>query len=173
MQLSQGAIDIRVVDLARSWLMPSGNIRDVDQADPVDIFFEFFDQVPAGALLMIEVVQHLDVGAVDRAHDLKSVLHRRQEDRRIFDQVDRLDDNIDPVFGGHVGGSLQVVDSGRELRLWVHTFELFAGLDVDLRSFKRVGNMAVLLHPRHELLGLVRNGEAGLQTAQHIDHHAQ
>jgi hypothetical protein len=38
-QFSQAAIDIRVVNLTRPWLMPSWNIRDVNQTYPLDVFF--------------------------------------------------------------------------------------------------------------------------------------
>src|SRR6185437_7135045 len=107
--------------------MPSGNVRNVNQTDPLDIFFELLDKISATALLMVKVVQHLDVGPVDRAHDLKSVLHRREKDLRIFDQIDRLDHNIDPVLSSHIGGSLQIVDRGGELSLRIDTLKPFAG----------------------------------------------
>src|SRR6185503_19089417 len=61
-QLRQGAIDVGVIDLSGAGLVASGNVCDVDQADPVDVVFELLDQVSARALLVVEVVQHLDVG---------------------------------------------------------------------------------------------------------------
>ena len=61
-----------------------GDVGDVNQPHPVEGLLGLLDQAPEGALLMVEVVEHLHIGTIDFAHDLKSVTGRRKKDRGIL-----------------------------------------------------------------------------------------
>ena len=56
-QLTEAAVDIRVVDLAGARLMPSGDIGYMDQTDLRDIGAQLLDQIPVLSLLMVPKVQ--------------------------------------------------------------------------------------------------------------------
>ncbi len=65
LQFSQLAVDIAVVDFARSWLMTPGNVGNVHQPRVLDIFLQLLDQIAFGDLFVKEVVQELNLRMID------------------------------------------------------------------------------------------------------------
>src|SRR5216683_2950274 len=89
-QICQLAVNIEVVNLTRAWFMSPRNIRNMNQSSLSDILLELFYQISELALLMIDVIEHPDIGAVDRRGDFKRLSHTIQIDRGILNPVDRF-----------------------------------------------------------------------------------
>src|SRR6266852_5914861 len=90
-ELSKFAIDVAEVHLARAGLVASGNIGDMNEADTLDVVFELFDEVPVGALLVVEVVQHPNGGVIHGPDDRERFGHAVEIDGGILQAIDRLD----------------------------------------------------------------------------------
>ena len=87
-KVSQFAIDIRKIDLARPGFMTPRHVRNVDQSYFADILFELLDQIAFRDLLMKEVVQELHSRMVHLADNLEPLGHRRKVILRILLRID-------------------------------------------------------------------------------------
>ena len=109
-ELSEFPINVAEVHLARPGLVASGNIGDVDEADPLDVVFELFDDVPVGALLVVEVLQHPNGGAVHGPGDGERFSHTIEIDGGILQAIDRLDHADESRINEHLCSTLERVD---------------------------------------------------------------
>src|SRR5438034_5344754 len=61
-QFGELAENVGIVDFTGAGVVAAGNVRNVDDGDEIDVFFELGDKITGGNLLVEEIVEKLDVG---------------------------------------------------------------------------------------------------------------
>ena len=122
LQPGEGAIDIRVVDLACSRLVPTGNVGHVHQSDHVDILLDLLDQVSLGDLFVKQVVEKLHARMIHGAHNLDRFGGGLQIVLRVFFGVDAFKQQshglvVDLTPFDDLGGALEGLDRALVLLL--------------------------------------------------------
>ena len=120
--------DVGVVDLARAELVAAGHVGRVEVADEIDVLRDVLDQVAFHDLLVVDVVEELDGGAVHGAADVEALERRPQVVALVVEQgVEGLDDEghagvlAGLGHGGHaVDDALVLLVAGHALLLVAH-----------------------------------------------------
>src|SRR6202011_4072150 len=109
-QLADFAENVRVIDFPGAGFVTAWNVRDVQQANDIKIFFEFGDEVAFSDLLVKKIVEEFDTGMGDFAHDLKAFSGGSEKVFGIFDGVDIFEKDFHILRGGCVAQALKGID---------------------------------------------------------------
>src|SRR5207248_9054268 len=162
-----------LVDFAGSGVVAAGNVGDVDEADKIDVFLEFFDEIAFGDLLVEEIVEKLDVRIAGGTDNVKTFCGAGQKIFGIFFRVDVFNEQLDLVFGGDIGTALKRFDAVGVHLLRREAGNLVAGLHDEARAvqFAHGGNEIAKGLEKSFTLGSVRKRKP--HAAGAIELHAQ
>jgi len=94
-----------------------GNIRDMHQAEQINVLLQFGDEVALGYLLVEKIVEQLDAGMACLPHHLEAFGNGSEKVFRVFFGVDGLQQDLDALRRSKISDAFQALHA-----IGVHLF---------------------------------------------------